>query len=312
MRYISLCSGIEAATVAWHPFGFKAVAYSEIDHYASQLLNHYYRDTPNLGDMSDYDNWPELECDLSVAGTPCQSFSIVGRRAGLDDPRGHLALIYLGIVRKFRPRWFLWENVAGVLSSNGGRDFASFLQALAQLGYGYAYRILDARYFGVPQSRRRVYVVGYLGDWRGPAAVLFQPGTLQPATRKDGEAWTRKTSFQHSTEEYSRGQYPVGSQNVAGSLRKHRGSGYRKNGGPVEGFALYANAVRHLTPVEWERLQGFPDNYTAIPYKEHHVAPDSYRYAALGNSMAVPVMRWLGERIQAVDMLKKSLTNSQG
>ena len=179
MRYLSLCSGIEAATVAWNPLGFKATAYSEIEPYSCHLLNHYYPETPNLGDMSEYSSWPELEFDLSVAGTPCQSFSIVGRRAGLDDPRGHLALIYLGIVRKFRPRWFLWENVAGVLSSGGNRDFASFLSTLAQLGYGYAYRILDARYFGVPQSRRRVYVVGYLGDWRCAAAVLFQPGTLQ-------------------------------------------------------------------------------------------------------------------------------------
>ena len=311
MRYLSLCSGIEAATVAWEPLGFKPAAFSEIDPFASALLDYKYGTVANLGDMNEYQSWSDMQFDILVGGTPCQSFSIVGRRAGLDDPRGNLALVYLAIAERYRPRWFIWENVPGVLSSGGGTDFRCFIDQASKLGYGLAYRILDARYFGVPQSRRRVYVVGYLGDWRCAAAVLFQPGTLRPATRKDGETWTRTTSFQHGTEEYGRGQYPVGSQNVAGSLRKHRGSGYRKNGGPVEGFALYANAVRHLTPVEWERLQGFPDNYTRIPYKTHDAAPDNYRYAALGNSMAVPVMRWLGERIQAVDQIKKSWTNSQ-
>lgn len=315
MRYISLCSGIEAATVAWHGLGFSPLAFSEIEPFASSLLSGKYPLVPNLGDMNEYRKWPDMQPDLIVGGTPCQSFSIVGRRAGLDDPRGNLALVYLAIVKRYRPRWFVWENVPGVLNTDGGRDFKCFADEVTKLGYGFAYRILDARYFGVPQSRRRVFVVGYIGDWRGPAAALFQQSAVRAATTKDGKPWNRKTSFQHGTEEYSRGVYPVGSQNVAGSLRKHSGSGRRKNGSPVEGFALYANAVRYLTPIEWERLQGFPDNYTKVPYKDYtpDTLPDKYRYAALGNSMAIPVMKWIGIRVKAVDEIiqAKSACNSQ-
>jgi DNA (cytosine-5)-methyltransferase 1 len=179
MKYLSLCSGIEAATVAWHPLGWEAVAYSEIEKFPSQVLAHHYPQTPNLGDMTKFKEWSiESNVDLLVGGTPCQSFSVAGLRKGLDDPRGNLMLTYLAIADKYRPRWLVWENVPGVLSSNGGQDFGVFLGALGELGYGFAYRILDAQYFGVAQRRRRVFVVGYLGDWRPAAAVLFERHSL--------------------------------------------------------------------------------------------------------------------------------------
>ena len=179
MKYLSLCSGIEAATVAWHPLGWEAVAYSEIEKFPSQVLAHHYPSTPNLGDMTKFKEWSiESNVDLLVGGTPCQSFSVAGLRKGLDDPRGNLMLTYLAIADKYRPRWLVWENVPGVLSSNGGQDFGVFLGALGELGYGFAYRVLDAQYFGVAQRRRRVFVVGYLGDWRPAAAVLFERHSL--------------------------------------------------------------------------------------------------------------------------------------
>jgi DNA (cytosine-5)-methyltransferase 1 len=179
MKYLSLCSGIEAATVAWHPLGWEAVAYSEIERFPSQVLAHHYPQTPNLGDMTKFKEWSiESNVDLLVGGTPCQSFSVAGLRKGLDDPRGNLMLIYLAIAKQYRPNWLVWENVPGVLSSNGGRDFGSFLGGLAECGYGFAYRVLDAQYFGVAQRRRRVFVVGYLGDWRPAAAVLFERHSL--------------------------------------------------------------------------------------------------------------------------------------
>jgi DNA (cytosine-5)-methyltransferase 1 len=179
MKYLSLCSGIEAATVAWHPLGWEAVAYSEIEKFPSQVLAHHYPSTPNLGDMTKFKEWSiESNVDLLVGGTPCQSFSVAGLRKGLDDPRGNLMLTYLAIADKYRPRWLVWENVPGVLSSNGGRDFGSFLGGLAECGYGFAYRVLDAQFFGVAQRRRRVFVVGYLGDWRPAAAVLFERHSL--------------------------------------------------------------------------------------------------------------------------------------
>jgi len=199
MKYLSLCSGIEAATVAWHPLGWEAVAYSEIERFPSEVLAHHYPNTPNLGDMTKFKEWSiESNVDLLVGGTPCQSFSVAGLRKGLDDPRGNLMLTYLAIADKYRPKWLVWENVPGVLSSNGGHDFASFLRGLGELGYGFAYRVLDAQYFGVAQRRRRVFVVGYLGDWQRAAAVLFERDSLcgNPAPsrqKREGVAGTITT-----------------------------------------------------------------------------------------------------------------------
>jgi DNA (cytosine-5)-methyltransferase 1 len=193
MKYLSVCSGIEAASVAWHPLGWEAIAYSEIEPFPSAVLAHHYPNVPNVGDMTKFKEWNlEKPIELLVGGTPCQSFSVAGLRKGLEDPRGNLALVYCGILDHFRPQWFVWENVPGVLSSNGGRDFGSFLGAVAELGYGFAYRVLDAQYFGVAQRRRRVFVVGYLGDWRPAAEVLFEResvcGNPAPSREKRQEA----------------------------------------------------------------------------------------------------------------------------
>jgi len=154
MKYLSVCSGVEAATVAWHSLGWQPVAFSEIEPFPSAVLAHHYPNVPNLGDMTKFKDWNLNESiDILVGGTPCQSFSVAGLRKGLEDPRGNLALTYVGILDKFKPKWFIWENVPGVLSSNSGRDFGSFLGAVAELGYGFAYRVLDAQNFGVPQRR---------------------------------------------------------------------------------------------------------------------------------------------------------------
>jgi DNA (cytosine-5)-methyltransferase 1 len=179
LKYLSVCSGIEAATVAWHPLGWQAVGFSEIEKFPSEVLAHHYPDVPNLGDMTKFKEWDfGSNVDVFVGGTPCQSFSVAGLRKGLDDPRGNLMLTYLAIAKQYRPRWLVWENVPGVLSSADGRDFGSFLGGLAVCGYGFAYRVLDAQYFGVAQRRKRVFVVGYLGDWRPAAAVLFERESL--------------------------------------------------------------------------------------------------------------------------------------
>ena len=179
MRFLSVCSGIEAASVAWEPLGWKAVAFSEIEPFPCAVLAHHYPDTPNWGDMTKYKDWPDVSIDLLCGGTPCQSFSVAGLRKGLDDPRGNLMLTFGAIAAKYRPQWLVWENVPGVLSSNGGRDFGAFLGMLGQLGYGFAYKVCDAQYHGVAQRRRRVFVVGCLGDWRSAAAVLFERHSLQ-------------------------------------------------------------------------------------------------------------------------------------
>ena len=406
MNYLSLCSGIEAATVAWEPLGWKAVAFSEIDAFPSAVLTHHYPDVPNLGDMTKYKEW-DIEpgtVDVIIGGTPCQSFSIAGLRKGLDDPRGNLMLTYLAIADALRPKWLVWENVPGVLSIHNGRDFGTFLGGLGQLGYGFAYRVLDAQYFGVPQRRRRVFVVGCLGDWRLAAAVLFERESLRrnpPPSRKAGEkaAGTITGGFGErgvDADQVANGNYAIADHiqsryhkgansdtlnclvahtlnahpnridgesetfipvtydihtNDGGSVkRKDRPNGgfyvnqvdksltigspsktlvvdqvqWSSGGGKVENdtaqalrsnadhnyqFARVGRAVRRLTPIECERLQGFPDNYTQIPWrgKPAEYCPDGPRYKALGNSFAVPVVRWIGERIAMVDTLMQMI-----
>ena len=378
MRYLSVCSGIEAATVAWHPLGWEPSAFSEIEKFPSQVLQHHYPTVPNLGDMTKYKEWNfEQPINLLVGGTPCQSFSVAGLRKGLEDPRGNLALVYCGILDHFRPKWFIWENVPGVLSSSGGRDFGSFLGALAELGYGFAYRVLDAQYFGVAQRRRRVFVVGCLGDWRSAAKVLFEPESLRRDSAPSRKAWEGFAKVAGTLTSNGGGlNRPAGNANKLDfcipttSKCLTRGIGQRydfetesfipsygipgnwigrkpENGGnavepmhdvapcltktDVHGvaqpivvhgtqdpcvsdiaFAQGRNsggenvllsppmAVRRLTPKECERLQGFPDNYTDIK-PSNKDTPDSPRYKALGNSMAVPVMAWIGKRIQEVE-----------
>jgi DNA (cytosine-5)-methyltransferase 1 len=188
VRYLSVCSGIEAATVAWHPLGWTPVAFSEIEPFPAAVLAHHYPDVPNYGDMTKHKEWPlgPGSIDLLVGGTPCQSFSVAGLRKGISDPRGGLMLTYLEIAQRLRPRWIVWENVPGVLSSGGGRDFGAFLGALGELGYGWAYRVLDAQWVrtqrhprAVPQRRRRVFVVGCLGDGERAAKVLFERESVQ-------------------------------------------------------------------------------------------------------------------------------------
>jgi DNA (cytosine-5)-methyltransferase 1 len=309
MRYLSVCSGIEAATVAWHGLGWKPVAFSEIEAFPSAVLAHHYPDVPNVGDMTKYKEWNLGAVDLLVGGTPCQSFSVAGLRKGLEDPRGNLALVYCGILDHFRPKWFVWENVPGVLSSGGGRDFGSFVGALAELGYGFAYRVLDAQYFGVAQRRRRVFVVGHLGDWRPAAEVLFESESLRRDTapsRKAGQAVapcvTNGPPFSRTGNERVEAEamvvqpFPVANTLTA---RMHKGMNSDCNEGQTP--VVQRLGVRRLTPVECERLQGFPDQYTSIPWRKSEVTPDGPRYKALGNSMAVPVMAWIGKRIKEVN-----------
>ncbi|NBW14403.1 MAG: DNA (cytosine-5-)-methyltransferase [Caulobacteraceae bacterium] len=175
-------------TVAWHPLGYEPVGFSEIESFPCSVLTHHYPKVKNYGDMNEWREWNHGPIDVLVGGTPCQSFSVAGLRQGLNDPRGSLMLTYLAIVEHHRPRWIIWENVPGVLSSGGGRDFGTFLGALGQLGYGWSYRVLDAQWFGVPQRRRRVFVVGCIGDFRRAAEVLFE----RESVRRDS-APSRKT-----------------------------------------------------------------------------------------------------------------------
>jgi DNA (cytosine-5)-methyltransferase 1 len=310
IQYLSVCSGIEAATVAWHDLGWEPVAFSEIEPFPCKVLAHHYPNTPNWGDMTKFKEWPDATIDALVGGTPCQSFSVAGLRQGLEDPRGELMLTYLAIAARYRPRWVIWENVPGVLSSNGGRDFGAFLGALGQLGYGWAYRVLDAQWFGVAQRRRRVFVVGCLGDSTSAAKVLFESESVRglPAKKRIENASDAGLGDEVRCLGCGVMWQPDGGLEccpMCGSLQSwaaqtcgtisdgaHMGGGLNGQDANSGRRLVHAGFPRRLTPLECERLQGFPDDYTNIPG-----AKDAPRYKALGNSMAVPCMRWIGARI---------------
>ena len=288
IRYGSVCSGIEAATAAWHELGWKPSFFSEIEAFPCAVLQHHYPDVPLHGDFTTIKGDEYEPIDLLVGGTPCQSFSIAGLRGGLDDDRGNLALEFLRLAQRTRPKWLVWENVPGVLSSNGGRDFGSIIGGMVEIGYGIAYRVLDAQYFGVAQRRRRVFVVGCLGDAASAAAVLFERHSLQG-------------HFAEGTIK------PIKARKVAGTLTTRTGSA-NDNYSVEQGHLIVTDGLpRWIMPIECERLQGFPDNFTSIPYRNKPAdqCPDGPRYKALGNSMAVPVMRWIGERIQIVEQINR-------
>lgn len=498
LTYGSVCSGMEAASLAWQPLGWRCAFVSEIDKAPSALLAQRFPDVPNFGDMTKFEEWPDVAIDLLAGGTPCQAFSVAGLRKGLADPRGSLMLVYGAIAARYRPTWLVWENVPGVLSDDEGRSFGSFLGLLSGQSikppangwqnsgiiapgtpdaYGLAYAVLDAQYFRVAQRRARVFVVGYLGDWRPPLAVLLEPESLRgdsPPRREaqqgiagtiaggargrggysdddiphvaraltahpariDSESETFIThaltgeGFDASEDGTGRGTpiVPVaygidsdcfdrsgeGSAADAGSrsglgiqaelssvVRAKRPNAVAYNitpsqsnkdykarptqrsqaittdgnrpsarGGDVIAFSCkdhgadagdlsptlramghdgsHANAggqaavafqtsrdggawetgdmtgtldtmtdpnshivqtqwaVRRLTPLECERLQGAPDDWTNIAYRGKNTIADGPRYKMIGNSWAVPVVRWIGNRIAQVDACLKA------
>ena len=316
MTYATVCSGIGAPEEAWKELWGPPVFTAEIEPFPSAVLKHHYPEVPNYGDMTKYKEWLDHEqLGLICGGTPCQSFSVAGLRKGMDDPRGNLTLTFLGLLARYNPRWFVWENVPGVFSSisYGESDFGRLLHSFQELGYSCAYRVLDAQCFGVPQRRRRVFVVGHLGnDWRPPFAVLFEPESLRGNIKKGREAGQGvarclkgKSNLSHREDpdtlimahETGPGWWnqsdKAGTLRAEGENRPSRPSNIvmaHRIGGPN-------GIVRRLTPMECERLQGFPDGYTAITYRGKP-ASDGPRYKALGNSMAVPVVRWIGRRIK--------------
>ena len=394
MRFGSVCSGIEAASVAWHPLGWQAAWLSEIEPFPSEVLAHHYPDVPNLGDMTLLPSRiasGEVEApDLFCGGTPCQAFSVAGLRQSLDDDRGNLSLTFVEIanaIDKRRldaghvPAIIFWENVPGVLSTKDNA-FGCFIAALAGettpvepprgrwtnagvvLGpqRAVAWRILDAQYFGVAQRRRRVFVVASARNDFDPGSVLFEFEGVRRDTAPSREAWQRVAPCVTNGPPFSRtenerveveamvavrmvafGEYvedgtasamkardykdatdlvaqPIGfgaqmsnpqtdvdlaqtlqAKNPAAVAHTLRGDGFDASedgtgrGTPIVPVAMQ---VRRLTPVECERLQGFPDGYTSIPWRGKAESPDGPRYKALGNSWAVPVVRWIGKRIQ--------------
>lgn len=419
MRYISLFSGIEAASLAFKSLGWQAVAFSEIEPFPCAVLKHHYPEVPNLGDITKVD-WSQYTgtADLVCGGSPCQSFSIAGLRKGMNDERGNLAVAFIRAVLAIKPKWILYENVPGMLSDRGNA-FGCFLAGLSGAdtpllpgtrngkwaksgivsgeGYGLAWRVLNAEYFGVPQSRNRIFVVGYLGNWKPAAKILFEPevlrGDIAEGGRKEkktagkagsgiaGYRWQNETAGIIPTDTLStiRSNGTTTDERTCAALIMATGQGgaeimegwvpalncnheapivFENHGqdsrikevktlpqinakagtgggnlplvmvfkqwpegdiiqsenaynisttqnasGANTAKILQGASVRRLTPLEVERAQGFPDNWTRIPYrgKPADKCPDNGRYKSVGNSWAVPVAAWIARRIDEVE-----------
>lgn len=359
MRYASLCSGIEAASLAWEPLGWVPAWFAEIEPFPCAVLAHRWPHVPNHGDMTKLVGsilTGEIEApDILVGGTPCQAFSVAGLRGSLKDERGNLTLVMIRILdaidfiraRAGKPPCILvWENVPGVLNTRDNA-FGCFLGGLAgeELAlepagkkwtnagavFGHrrriAWRILDAQYFGVPQRRRRVFLVASAGSI-DPAAILFerQGETGHPAALADAgqnPAAYVESSFGTFAERNAAGTVKASGGGIGGgsetlivahciagnTIERQPENGGNGLGVSPTAYTLTASdrhavqhglTVRRLTPLECERLQGFPDNHTLIPWrgKPAEQCPDAPRYKAVGNSMAVPVMRRIGQWIQ--------------
>jgi DNA (cytosine-5)-methyltransferase 1 len=316
MRYLDTFAGIGTAELAFGFHGWGCLAHAETNKFASAVLKTRFPDVPNLGDVTRFMEWPDLgTVDLVCGGTPCQAFSLAGLRRGLADARGNLMLSFLGVVGRYRPRWVVWENVTGVLSQDAGRAFAAFLAGLEDLGYGFAWRVLDAQYFrtqrfprAVPQRRRRVFLCGYLGNWRPPAEILFEPESLRRdhppsrAPRKgysgavDGEITGHRLDHEViAARLVSFGEYEI--DGVASPVleRDHK---YASD------LVVDRFGVRRLTPRECERLQGLPDDWTLVPYRKKP-ASDAARYRVIGNAWPLNSADWIAERITATMRLEQ-------
>ena len=333
---LSLFSGAGGMDLGLECAGITAVAHCEIDPKARSVLRRHWPDTPIVGDVRDVG--PEWRgVDLVHGGFPCQDISVAGHRKGLDGARSGLWWEFHRILDELRPRWCVIENVAGLLSSNWGRDLGAILAALGELGYGFAYRVLDARHFGVPQRRRRVFIVGHLGG-RGAAQVLLEPEGMRRDSAPRREAGQEVASLTANgvgtcgaDDNQAQAGHLIPSHTGTVTANWSKGAGNTQvdeghvipvtfngyNGIDVQPLTELTPtirsasgvgmpqvltaadlAVRRLTPRECERLMGWPDDWTRWDDAGAEIA-DSHRYRMCGNGVVASVAEWIGRRIVA-------------
>lgn len=376
MKAVSLFAGIGGFDLALERNGIEVVASVEWDKHAQSVLKNRFPNSQIYGDIQEVTGEQLINAGFDprngiiTGGFPCQDLSVAGKRAGLAGNRSGLFWEICRLLDETKTQYFILENVPGLLSSSNGADMGVVISALAQRGYGLAYRVLDAQHFGVPQRRRRVFIVGSLGDNGGtPAEILAiaegRSGYLEAGGKsRKGSATTSSESVALSSGKDVTNCLPaslyhhgtVVNQDVdSGHLvlfDPHRSDGARIQGDtvntltsmmgtggnnvPMVAYSMHgamvgrsetagpkgsgffgenepsytltassqarhgvvtvadsASMVRRLTPLECERLQGFPDGWT-------DGQTDGHRYKQLGNAVAVPVVSWIIERLVRV------------
>lgn len=358
ITYGSVCSGIEAASVAFRDYGWQAAWFSEIERFPSSVLSHHYPEIVNYGDMRQISELILSESiqapDILCGGTPCQAFSLNGSRKSLNDDRGNLslefcriadAIDYIRAKRGEHASIIFWENVPGVLSTHDNA-FGCFISQLGGSEYEIkpsnrrwpsagiyvgekrtvAWRVLDAQYFGLPQRRKRVFVVASARYDLDIGEVLFECDH----DRENAFADRERSGEVTGNNEDSNARFHQTTRSIAFKVRT-KGHCTGEKGGAIintkvsgghgmiiaheKTFTLSTSqhqyitytteesgAYKHfrkLTPRECERLQGFPDDYTLIEYNGS-MAPDSLRYRAIGNSWPINVIRWIAGRINTI------------
>lgn len=308
LRVASFFAGIGGFDLGFERAGIETVWQCEKKEFCLDILEKHWPDVPRAYDIQEVDVDDIPEADIWVGGFPCQDVSLarMGPRSGLRGKQSGLFYDFAQLIAKRRPPLIILENVAALLSSHDGRDFAVILRTLAELGYGVAWRVLDSRYFGIPQSRTRVFIVGSLGGEASAGSVLFEPecgDRDSQKSRPDGEKSV--SPFAISVGDPKQGFVKKLAHCLYAESARHTGTDWSRN------YVSYPNGrVRRLTPLETERLQGFPDNWTMPTHTIDNVNTlDSARYHACGNAVSAPVAEWLAHRV--VDHLSWSLLTAR-
>ncbi|MGD0091246.1 MAG: DNA (cytosine-5-)-methyltransferase [Planctomycetota bacterium] len=301
LRMASLFSGIGGFDLGFENAGFRTTIQCEINKYCLEVLDKHWPTVPKWKNIKELTNANIPLSDVWAAGFPCQDVSLArrGPRAGLKGARSGLFYEFARLVGEGRPRVFVLENVHGLLHSHKGRDFEAVIRTLAELGYSVGWRVLNSRFFGVPQSRQRVYIVGCYRDRRGPGQILFEPERRKGNLEEGQPTGSKSVSPFKRVIGDSGGKGPV-VQSVAYCLcacsARHTGTDWSRTyvSYPMRGM------VRRPTPRECEGIMGFPLGWTLAPKgKLADEDLDSLRYHALGNAVTPPVAAWLASRVRA-------------
>ncbi len=311
LRVASFFAGIGGFDLGFENAGMETVWQCEKKDFCLDILSKHWPDVPRQEDITEVQADDIPQADIWVGGFPCQDVSLarMGPRRGLRGSQSGLFYDFARLIEQRRPEVVVLENVAALLSSHDGRDFAIILRTLADIGYGVAWRVLDSRHFGIPQSRSRVFIVGSLRGADAAGSVLFEPECGDRDSEKGGSNGKKSLSpFAISVGDSERGYVKKLAHCLYAESARHTGTDWSRN------YVSYPEGrVRRLTPLETERLQGFPDGWT-LPAKQYGSIDtlDSARYHACGNAVSVPVVQWIGERIVAQFQDLALVDDSQG